>query len=76
MEDTLAIELTNSMLQIQPIKAPKSIAHSLDIRPGTLLMLLKQTDANTSNKPVLYSEEYFVADRFAFTVYRRRKRSL
>jgi GntR family transcriptional regulator len=76
MEERLGIELTNSMLQIQPIKAPKSIAQSLDIRPGTLLMLLKQTDTNTSNKPVLYSEEYFVADRFAFTVYRRRKRSL
>lgn len=76
MEEKLGIELTNSMLQIQPTKAPKSIARSLDVRPGTLLMLLKQTDTNTSNKPVLYSEEYFVADRFTFTVYRRRKRSL
>jgi len=76
MEESLGIELTNSMLQIQPIKAPKSIADNLDIKPGTLLMLLKQTDTNTSNTPVLYSEEYFVADRFAFTVYRRRKRGL
>jgi GntR family transcriptional regulator len=76
MEEKLGIELTNSMLQIQPTKAPKSIARSLDVKPGTLLMLLKQTDTNTSNKPVLYSEEYFAADRFAFTVYRRRKRSL
>jgi GntR family transcriptional regulator len=75
MEERLGIELTNSMLQIQPTKAPKSIARSLDVKPGTLLMLLKQTDTNTSNKPVLYSEEYFVADRFTFTVYRRRKRN-
>ena len=76
MEEKLGIELTNSMLQIQPTRAPKAIALSLDVKPGTLLMLLKQTDTNTSNKPVLYSEEYFVADRFAFTVYRRRKKSL
>jgi GntR family transcriptional regulator len=75
MEERLGIELTNSMLQIQPTRAPKSIAFSLEVKPGTLLMLLKQTDTNTRNKPVLYSEEYFVADRFTFTVYRRRKRN-
>lgn len=76
MEEKLGTELTNSILQIQPIKASKSIARNLDIKPGTLMMLLKQTDTNTSNEPLLYSEEYFVADRFAFTVYRRRKKIL
>lgn len=76
LEEILGIELTNSMLQIQPIKAPKSIARNLEVKPGTLLMLLKQTDANTNNEPVLYSEEYFVADRFDFTIYRKRKKIL
>lgn len=76
MEERLGIELTNSILRIQPIKAPKSIARALDIKPGTLLMLLEQTDRNTNFVPVLYSEEYFVADRFEFIVYRRRKKIL
>jgi GntR family transcriptional regulator len=76
MEEKIGIELTNSMLQIQPVKATKTIAQALDIKPGSLLMLLKQTDTNTNNEPVLYSEEYFVADRFAFIVYRRRKKYL
>lgn len=76
MEEELGIELTNSMLQIQPTRATKAIARSLEVKPGTLLMLLKQTDTDTSNTPLLYSEEYFVADRFSFTVYRRRKKSL
>lgn len=76
MEEKIGIELTNSMLQIQPVKATKTIARALDIKPGSLLMLLKQTDTNTNNEPVLYSEEYFVADRFAFIVYRRRKKHL
>jgi GntR family transcriptional regulator len=76
MEEQLGLELTNSMLQIQPVKAPKSIARSLDIDQGSLLMLLKQTDTNTINEPILYSEEYFVVDRFEFTVYRRRKKIL
>jgi GntR family transcriptional regulator len=75
MEENLDIELTNSMLEIKPIKAPQSIANRLDINPGDLLLLLEQTDTNTSNEPVLYSEEYFVADRFEFIVYRRRKKA-
>jgi GntR family transcriptional regulator len=76
MEEKIGIELTNSMLQIQPIKTTKAIAQALDIKPDSLLMLLKQTDTNIKNEPVLYSEEYFVADRFAFIVYRRRKTNM
>lgn len=76
LEERCGIKLTNSMLEIKSIKAPKSIARDLDIKPGNLLMLLKQIDTNIGNEPVLYSEEYFVADRFAFTVYRKRKKIL
>jgi GntR family transcriptional regulator len=75
LEEKLGIQVTNSLLRIQPLKAPKSIAEALCVRPGTLLLLLKQTDKDTSNRAVLYSEEYFIADRFEFTVYRRRKRT-
>lgn len=74
MEERLGIELTNSMLRIQPVKASKYIARRLDIKQGALLLLLEQTDTNTNNVPILYSEEYFVADRFEFIVYRRRKK--
>ena len=74
MEEKLGIELTNSMLMIQPIKAPSSIARRLEVKQGDLLLLLEQTDTNTGNMPILYSEEYFVADRFEFIVYRRRKK--
>ena len=74
LEEKLGIELTNSMLLIQPIKAPLSIARRLEIKQGDLLLLLEQTDTNTGNMPMLYSEEYFVADRFEFIVYRRRKK--
>jgi len=74
LEEKLGIGVTNSMIEIKPIKAPRSIARSLDIKQGALLMLLKQTDTSNSNVPIIYSEEYFVADRFEFTVYRKRKR--
>ena len=76
MEERLGLGLSNSMLKIHPIKAPNSIARSLEIKQGDLLLLLEQTDTNTDNVPMLYSEEYFVADRFEFIIYRRRKKSI
>jgi GntR family transcriptional regulator len=74
MEERLGLGLSNSMLKIHPIKAPNSIARRLEIKQGDLLLLLEQTDTSTDNVPMLYSEEYFVADRFEFIVYRRRKK--
>jgi GntR family transcriptional regulator len=74
IEGTLGIELTNSMLRIEPLKAPAAIANMLGIRTGSLLMFLKQIDTNPDNLPILYSEEYFIADRFDFIIARRRKR--
>ena len=74
MEERLGLELSNSMLIIKPVKASNSIARRLEIKQGDLLLLLEQTDTNTDNVPILYSEEYFVADRFEFIVYRRRKK--
>jgi GntR family transcriptional regulator len=74
IEKELGIELTNSLLEIQPCKAPKPIAHALDIKVGSLMLLLKQTDTDMRDEPILYSEEYFIADRFHFVVYRKSKR--
>ncbi len=74
IEERLGLELSNSMLKIYPTKAPNSIARSLEIKQGDLLLLLEQTDTSTDNVPMLYSEEYFVADRFEFIVYRIRKK--
>ena len=36
-------------------------------------MFLQQTDHDQNQKPLVYSEEYFNADRFEFFVVRRRK---
>jgi GntR family transcriptional regulator len=74
IEDVLGLSLTNSMLRIEPLKASSCIARNLEIKPGSLLMLLKQTDKNSDNMPIIYSEEYFIADRFEFFVLRKRNR--
>ena len=69
----MGIKLVNNILRIEPLKASKAVAQKLYIKPGSLLMFLKQTDMNSSNLPVLYSEELFIADRFEFIIFRRRK---
>ncbi len=74
LEDRCGIEISNSVLQIQPEKANRFLAEKLGIRVGAVLMLLVQTDVDQSSKPVLYSQEYFRADRFQFVVYRRRRK--
>jgi len=73
LEKTLGIELRNSMLSIRPTNAVKSVAHALGIRPGSLLMFLRQTDRDINNRPVHHFEAHWVADRFDFKVFRRRK---
>jgi GntR family transcriptional regulator len=73
MEEKLNIKISNSLLFIEPIALSKSIAVSLNVKPGTLSLLLKQTDSDTNSRCVLYSEEYFIYNRFEFVVFRKRK---
>ncbi len=74
LEDELGFQLTNSLLRLVPKKANKQIANVLEIKVGTPLMLLLQTDTDINQSPVVYSEEYFVGHRFEFVIMRRRRR--
>lgn len=71
LEEKLNIKIYNSLLFIEPISLPKSISTVLDVKSGTLSLLLKQTDSDVNNRSVLYSEEYFIFNRFEFVVFRR-----
>lgn len=73
LEEELGMELCSSILRLKPVKATKSKADALGIEPGDLLLFLQQTDKNMDRMPVLYSEEYFVSQRFEFVVMRRRQ---
>ena len=74
LEDELGFQLSNSLLRLVPKNANKQIANVLEIKVGTPLMLLLQTDTDISQSPVVYSEEYFVGHRFEFVIMRRRRR--
>lgn len=73
IEKEMGIELSSSMVELEPLKAKKAMAEILGIKPGDLLMFLKQTDTDRDRRPILYSEEYFVSQRFEFVVLRKRK---
>ena len=53
LEKNLGIELGSSALRLEPLKASKTIARALGIKPGDLLMSLQQTDTDIDKKPVL-----------------------
>ncbi len=73
LEQRLGFELGTSMLRLKPVKADKTLAESLGIKQGDLLMCLQQTDMDSNRNPILYSEEYFVSERFEFLVMRKRR---
>jgi GntR family transcriptional regulator len=75
LEDRFNIALASSLLRLMPIKASRVMAKELSIKQGDLLLFLQQTDAGNDGVPILYSEEYFVSQRFEFVVMRKRRRA-
>jgi GntR family transcriptional regulator len=74
LENRMNIQLAASVLRVKPVKATKTMALQLGIKQGDLLVFLQQTDSSISGLPILYSEEYFVSQRFEFVVLRRQRR--
>jgi GntR family transcriptional regulator len=76
IEGPLGVELASSLMKIRPVKASRVLAETLGVKVDDLLMFLQQTDTNLEKQPILYSEEYFVPQRFEFVVVRKRKKRL
>jgi DNA-binding GntR family transcriptional regulator len=63
--------LSHAQASIVPLKAGKVLADRLQIKPGTVLLLLAETLFTPDNGPVGYSHNYFVPEYFNFRVIRR-----
>lgn len=61
-----------AMTQIEPIGYHEKISGILQCEPETALLVLKQMHYDASENPVLYSINYFRADKFKFHVLRKR----
>ncbi|KXZ15008.1 GntR family transcriptional regulator [Bacillus nakamurai] len=64
--------ISYAVADIEPIGYHDKISPVLECEPETALLLLKQTHFNQHDQPVLYSLNYFRADKFSFHVLRKR----
>ncbi|MCR6096105.1 GntR family transcriptional regulator [Salipaludibacillus agaradhaerens] len=64
--------ITYAMTQIEPLGYHERVSEILACDPETALLVLKQMHYNEQEEPVLYSLNYFRADKFKFHVLRKR----
>ncbi|GAE43728.1 transcriptional regulator in cluster with Zn-dependent hydrolase [Mesobacillus boroniphilus JCM 21738] len=65
-------KVTYAVAQIEPIGYHEKISPILECAPETALLVLKQMHFDENDVPILYSVNYFKADKFSFHVLRKR----
>jgi GntR family transcriptional regulator len=65
------IAIHHGLVEIDAVSASPDIARHLDVQPGAPVLLLRQTDFDVEDSPVLLSLEWHVPDAFRMTIYRR-----
>lgn len=64
--------ITYAVAQIEPIGYHEKVSPILECEPETALLVLKQMHFDETEEPILYSVNYFKADKFSFHVLRKR----
>ncbi|MCY8545727.1 GntR family transcriptional regulator [Bacillus vallismortis] len=72
LEKNSGTVISYAVTDIEPIGYHDTISPVLECDPETALLQLKQTHYDQHDKPVLYSLNYFRADKFRFHVLRKR----
>ncbi|HZG70637.1 MAG TPA: UTRA domain-containing protein, partial [Chondromyces sp.] len=62
----------HAVAQIEPLGCHEKISPILECDPETALLVLKQLHYDEIDEPILYSVNYFKADKFSFHVVRKR----
>jgi len=65
------IRIVNGTASFTPVQADRAIAEKLSIRRNALLLLIEQVDHDQNERPVLYSAEYHLTDKFNFIIHRK-----
>ena len=71
LSEVFHIRVARGVAQLTPILATAELAAPLDVRRGTPLLRMAQTDYDANDQPVLYSVEYHLPDAFVFLVNRK-----
>ncbi len=72
LETAAGIRIAYAVAQIEPIGHHEKVSSLLHCDPKTALLLLRQIHYDEQERAVLYSLNYFRADKFRFHVVRRR----
>jgi GntR family transcriptional regulator len=65
------IRIVDGVASFTPVQAGREIAEKLSIQRNTLLLLIEQVDHDQHERPVLYSAEYHLTDKFNFIIHRK-----
>ena len=65
------IRIINGTASFTPVQANREIAEKLSIPRNALLLLIEQVDHDQNERPVLYSAEYHLTDKFNFIIHRK-----
>jgi GntR family transcriptional regulator len=72
IEEVTNRKITYAVAKIEPIGYHEKISPILECEPETALLVLKQMHFDEMDNPVLFSVNYFKADKFSFHVLRKR----
>jgi GntR family transcriptional regulator len=65
------IRIVDGMASFSPVQANSELAKKLAIQRNDLLLLIEQVDHDQDQRPVLYSAEYHLTDKFNFIIHRK-----
>jgi GntR family transcriptional regulator len=71
LEEYANIRIVSGMASFSPVQANREIAEKLGIQRNDLLLLIDQVDLDQTQRPVLYSTEYHLTDKFKFIIHRK-----
>ncbi len=72
LEETGNIRISHAVAYIDPVGYHEVATPTLNCEPETSLLVLKQLHYDENDRVVLYSKNYFRADKFSFHVVRKR----
>ncbi|MBU8877894.1 GntR family transcriptional regulator [Bacillus sp. FJAT-29790] len=72
LENETNRKITYAVAQIEPLGYHEKVSPILECDPETALLVLKQMHFDELDEPILYSVNYFRADKFSFQVLRKR----
>jgi GntR family transcriptional regulator len=71
LEEYTNIRIVSGIASFNPIQANREVAEKLNIQRNDLLLLIDQVDFDKTQRPVLYSAEYHLTDKFNFIIHRK-----